>query len=405
MKRILKSSTTGYPQVHPPGGARVNGLDTLRASAITLVFMTHYGLVSREPTFGPAGMVGWVGVDLFFVLSGYLIANQLFSGITRDQKLSLRFFYARRALRTLPAFWVVLALYFIFPAVMGGRTPPPLWRFLTFTQNFELHTGTAFSHAWSLCIEEQFYFVLPLTVLMGFWDARARARGWALLLALLLVGMTARTVLWFSYGGESDGYYPNIYYATLCRFDEFVPGVAVAMLKNFHRPVWGRIMQHGQRVLAIGSVATAAMLYGAYRFYDIDGYGYGFFMTAAGYSLIAMAFAVLVMAALSPGSWLHRVRIPGAYHIALWSYSIYLSHKAIAVIVAKQLAPLEPPPGVTPLIVATACVAGGALLYRIVEVPFMAIRTRRFPTSFAGVIRQQQGDPTVAVTGRLDSQS
>jgi peptidoglycan/LPS O-acetylase OafA/YrhL len=310
----LNSSTTGYGQVHQPSGGRANGLDTLRAAAITLVFMYHYrAFVSHEPTFGPGSIVGWVGVDLFFVLSGYLIANQIFSGIAQHQKLSLKFFYARRALRTLPAFWFVLALYFIFPAVMGGRTPPPVWRFLTFTQNFDLHTGTAFSHAWSLCIEEQFYFVLPLAVLMGFWDARAQARGWALLLALLLVGMTARTVLWFTYGRESGGYFPNIYYATLCRFDEFLPGVAVAMLKNFHRPVWDRITQHGQRVLAIGSVAAAAMLYGAYRFYDIDGYGYGFFMTAAGYSLVAMAFAVLVMAALSPGSWLHRIRIPGLF--------------------------------------------------------------------------------------------
>lgn len=391
-----------YQQAPQPGGARANGLDTLRALAITLVFMTHYeSFVSHEPTFGFASNVGWVGVDLFFVLSGYLIANQIFSGIARDQRLSPKLFYARRALRTLPAFWFVLALYFIFPAVMGGRTPPPLWRFLTFTQNFGLQPGTAFSHAWSLCVEEQFYLLLPLAVLMGFWDVRARTRGWALLLSLLLVGVTARTVLWFSYGGDRGGYYPNIYYTTLCRFDEFLPGVAVAMLKSFHRPVWDRLMQHGQRLLAIGSVATAVMLYVAYRFY----YEYGFFMTAAGYSLIAMAFAVLVMAALSPGSWLHRVRIPGAYHIALWSYSIYLTHKAISVIVAKQLAPLSPPPGVTPLIVAIACVAGGALLYRIVEAPFMAIRDRRFPTSFAGANRPQQADPVVAATAQLERQS
>ena len=113
-------------------GGRANGLDTLRATAITLVFMTHYqSFVSREPTFGWASDVGWVGVDLFFVLSGYLIANQIFAGVVRDQPFSLKSFYARRALRTVPVFWFVLAAYFLFPTFMGGNTPPPLWRFLT----------------------------------------------------------------------------------------------------------------------------------------------------------------------------------------------------------------------------------------------------------------------------------
>ncbi len=147
---------------------RANGLDTLRAAAIALVFTYHYMVfVSREPTFGWLSTVGWVGVDLFFVLSSYLIANRIFSGIAKGWQLLLASFYARRALRTLPVFWVVLALYFIFPTVMGGKTPPPLWTFLTFTQNIPLQPGTAFSHAWSLCIEEQFYLLLPLILAAG----------------------------------------------------------------------------------------------------------------------------------------------------------------------------------------------------------------------------------------------
>jgi hypothetical protein len=160
---------------------RANGLDTLRAAAITLVFMNHYmAFVSGTATFGWASVVGWTGVDLFFVLSGYLIANQIFAGLARGATLSRRSFYARRALRTLPVFWLVLALYFLFPAVMGGNTPPPLWRFLTFTQNIGLHGGTAFSHAWSLCIEEQFYLILPLALVIGTGCRFGRSQGWTL---------------------------------------------------------------------------------------------------------------------------------------------------------------------------------------------------------------------------------
>jgi peptidoglycan/LPS O-acetylase OafA/YrhL len=371
----------------PTGAAapstRANGLDTLRATAITLVFMYHYmAFVSGQPTFGWLSVIGWVGVDLFFVLSGYLIANQIFAGLSRSHTLSPKAFYARRAFRTLPAFWTVLALYFLFPTLMGGNPPPPLWRFLTFTQNLGLHSGTAFSHAWSLCIEEQFYFILPLVIVAGGLSGWGRRQGWILLGSLLLLGFTARTVLWFDYGGERGGYYPNIYYATLCRFDEFLPGVAVAMIRNFHRPVWEQITRHGQRWLVGGASACAVMFYLIDRFYRIDGYGYTFFMTAAGYSLLAMSFGLLVVAALSPGSWLARVRIPGAYHIALWSYSTYLSHKAVQMILKRYLDPLHLPPGTMPILIIIASIAAGAALYYCIEAPFMAVRDRKFPTNF-----------------------
>jgi peptidoglycan/LPS O-acetylase OafA/YrhL len=370
----------------PGHASRANGLDTLRAAAITLVFMSHYmSFVSGTPTFGWGSTVGWTGVDLFFVLSGYLIANQIFAGLARGANLSLGSFYARRALRTLPVFWLVLALYFLFPTIMGGKPPPPLWRFLTFTQNIGLQAGTAFSHAWSLCVEEQFYLILPLALVIGARYGFGRSQGWTLVLALLLVGVGSRVILWLDYAagnGGYAGYYSHIYYSTLCRFDEFLPGIAVAMLKNFHRPLWERITRHGHRVLAIGAVATAMLLYFEGRFYNIDGYGYTFFMTAAGYSLLAMSFAVLVIAALSPSSWLHRVRIPGAYHIALWSYSIYLSHKAVMMILKRLLQPFELAPFVLIGVIAIASVLVGALLYRLVEAPFMAIRNRRFPSSF-----------------------
>ena len=253
----------------PMALVRSNGLDTLRALAIVLVFAYHYMVfVSGEPTFGWASSVGWVGVDLFFVLSGYLIGNQLFSGLAQGRQLSLATFYARRALRTWPVFWVVLAAYFLLASVMGGRPPPPLWKFLTFTQNYQLQPGTAFSHAWSLCIEEQFYLVLPLTVWVAMRVGTRRYQAWLLLLALLVTGIVARGILWSLHGreavGGTQGYYPNIYYATLCRFDEFLPGIAVAMLKNFHPALWRRSMARGRTLFWVGMVAVALAGYGVH---------------------------------------------------------------------------------------------------------------------------------------------
>jgi peptidoglycan/LPS O-acetylase OafA/YrhL len=367
---------------------RANGLDTLRAAAIILVFMYHYKVfVSHEDTFGWLSTIGWAGVDLFFVLSGYLIGNQLFVGLVQGQQLSLKNFYARRALRTWPVYWVVLAAYFLLPTLMGGKQPPPLWQFLTFTQNIGLMPGTAFSHAWSLCIEEQFYLVLPLIVLLALRVGSHRGQAWLLLAALMLIGITIRIVRWQSYGpiasGNTTGYYPNIYYATLCRFDEFLPGIAVALLKNFYPQQWQRLIVHGQRTLWIGLIAVAVLLYVAYHTLYIEGYGAGFFMTAFGYSLLAVAFAILVMAALSPTSWLHRVRVPGAYHIAIWSYSIYLSHKAVAYIIASYAVRMQWSAASLLIVVSIASVLVGVALYRFVETPFMNIRQRFFPNTFS----------------------
>ena len=369
------------------------GLDTLRACAIALVFMYHYEVfVSRAPTFGWLSDVGWVGVDLFFVLSGYLIANQLFAGMARGERLSLPRLYARRALRTLPVFWLVLAAFALFPAALGGRTPPPWWRFLTFTQNIGLEAGTAFSHAWSLCIEEQFYLVLPAVLALAAVLARGRARGvtlarahgWALMGALVASGVAARIVLWQRYGDASHvpQYMSWVYYATPCRFDEFIPGVAVAMLKNFHRPLWDRLMAHGHAIFAAGMLATLATLTAAYRLYYIDGVGYGFFMTAFGYSLLALSFALLVVAALSPRARPLRWQVPGAAPLALWSYSTYLSHKPLAYFIARQLEPLGVSDGARLAIISVACVAAGGFLYKLVEAPFMALRDRLVPSNF-----------------------
>jgi peptidoglycan/LPS O-acetylase OafA/YrhL len=367
--------------------ARNPGLDTLRACAIALVFMYHYEIfVSGAPTFGWLSDIGWVGVDLFFVLSGYLIANQLFAGLARGRALSLPRFYARRALRTLPVFWLVLAFFVRFPAAMGGKPPPPWWRFLTFTQNIGLPPGTAFSHAWSLCVEEQFYLVLPALLALGAWLARrrvalTRAHGWALMGALVAVGVVARGLLWQAYARRPDGYMSWIYFDTLCRFDEFVPGVAVAMLKNFHRPLWERLMAHGRALAAAGAAATALMLALTCRIYYVGG-GWGFFMTAFGYSLTALAFALLVAAALSPSAPLLRRRIPGADRLALWSYSTYLSHKPLAFFIAQQLKPLGVSDGVRLAVITVACIAVGGLLYTLVEAPFMALRDRLVPSNF-----------------------
>ena len=383
---MADSHSTNDPIPRPASASsgRVAGLDTLRALAIVLVFAYHYQIfVSGAPTFGWFGAAGWVGVDLFFVLSGYLIAHQLLVGTMQRRVISLRGFWSRRWLRTLPAYGLVLAVYWTWPNEMGGRTPPPLWRFLSFTQNFELEPGTAFSHAWSLCVEEQFYLLLPLLLITGQRLGLGRRSGWLLLALGVGVGVSARALLWTRHGLEStdiDHYYPAIYYASLCRFDELLPGVALALLQQTQPLVWSALLARGRTLLVIGGLAVAFMLWAVINHYYVEGLGYPFAMTAFGYSGVAWAFALLVAAALSPASALHRWQVPGAASLARWSYAIYLSHKAVGHLLAAPLAPLGE--ALRWPLVALASVAVGALIYHAVERPFMRWRDAHAPDNF-----------------------
>jgi peptidoglycan/LPS O-acetylase OafA/YrhL len=364
---------------------RIHGLDTLRALAVTLVVLHHYMLfVSDAPTFGWVGEFGWAGVDLFFALSGYLIGNQIFAAIASPQGFSLRHFYARRLLRTLPNFWAVLALYFLWPAFRGDAPLLPLWRYLSFTQNIGLEPGTAFSHAWSLCIEEQFYVLLPALALLGAIlrpSLREPMRlAWIAIGAAFALGMAVRWQVWLD-GMRGPGwlhhYYQYIYYASLCRLDELLAGVAVALLKNRHGGVWIRVMRHGNYLLAAGMLACALAAWLFLRDH------YGLAVTVFGYPLLALGCALLILAALAPGAILHRVRVPGAASLALWSYAVYLVHKQVCVMVAGRLgqAGLGAEDWRTIMLSLAASLVAGWLLYRLVERPFMALRARWVPSN------------------------
>jgi peptidoglycan/LPS O-acetylase OafA/YrhL len=382
MIRQLHFGIFNMTATHPT--SRVYGLDTLRALAIVLVMLHHYVVfVTHDNTFGWLGEIGWTGVDLFFALSGYLIGNQIFAALRSEAGFSLKSFYARRLLRTLPNFYVVLALYYLWPWFRGSAELLPLWKFLTFTQNYQLEPGTAFSHAWSLSIEEQFYLLLPAAALL--WAALGRSlRGaWCMIALVFAAGMLVRGHVWLDAvdTGPDSGYhyFKYIYYSTFCRFDELVAGVALALLKNHHPGAWRRATAHGNLAFVGGCAVTAL----AFCLFVRDRYGLG--VTVFGYPLLALGFSMLIVAALSPASLLGTTRVPGAASLALWSYAIYLTHKQVCILAGKQLRDLGYSPG-SPVAIAlllALSVLSGWLLYKLVETPFMALRQRLVPTNFA----------------------
>ena len=357
---------------------RLHGLDTLRAAAIVMVLAYHYKVVvTGVDTFGYLSSLGWTGVDLFFVLSGYLIGNQI---IAQPGGFSVRQFYLRRLLRTLPNYLVVLALYLLVPALMEKETAP-LWRFLTFTQNFSLRPGQTFTHSWSLCIEEQFYLILPAVVLLCARFKRGTTLGWLLLVAGMVGAVMMRYQAWHAHGREAIDamdYYQHIYYSSLCRFDELLPGVAIAMLKNLHPQAYARITGKGNALLGAGLAGVAAM------FTLYSGPEFSFLSTTVGYSLLALSFGLLVLSALSPDSLLHKARVPGAYPAG--AVVLRRLPRAQAALQAdgqagrrQQPGRHRPDPGAQP-------VGRLAVLFRLVETPFMALRARLFQNKKMGSV-------------------
>lgn len=148
------------------------------------------------------------------------------------------------------------------------------------------------------------------------------------------MGIVLRSSLWIYYSSPEKSiphalYYTKIYYFTLCRLDELVFGMALAMMQNFHKDKWGDIMNKGNFFLlwGVGGSAVISYLFLYYR--------YSLWVTTFGYPLLGISFSSLVLAALSPKSYLSKINIPGAKALALWSYTIYLTHKPISVIIYR----------------------------------------------------------------------
>src|ERR1700753_539270 len=116
---------------------KLHGLDHLRALAIVSVLCFHYQFFGHpEWESGRVSGFGWTGVDLFFVLSGFLIAGQLFEKVAAGKTVSLKEFFIKRFFRIIPPYLVVLLLYIFIPTVHEWGHLSPLWKYFSFTLNF-----------------------------------------------------------------------------------------------------------------------------------------------------------------------------------------------------------------------------------------------------------------------------
>lgn len=335
---------------------RNHTLDVLRGIAIAQVFFWHVFAAILEkyfPFFGKLASLTWTGVDLFFVLSGYLIGNILMNNRGADNYYSV--FYMRRFLRIIPLYIITLLIFF---AIWPSEFNPS---YFVFAQNISWAAKDQFGPqaiavTWSLAVEEQFYLVLP--ALIALCSKRHLPK---ILIALIVAAPLFRAVA-FTFDT------PHAAYLLLpCRMDALMIGVLIAWAMR--DPFWAATLQRRSRVvgaLALGGLVGMVLL-------ALTGTGpLDPFMSVFGYSYIAVFYGLMLLWVVAADYRAPAIAEPLRW-AGLGAYSIYLFHTMIAMGSHALLAPI---PATIAACVATAAIAWAC--YKLIEKPCIELGHRRF---------------------------
>lgn len=365
------------------GKKHLASLDSLRGIGLILIFANHF--IPPEPYI----VFAWIGLWIFFALSGYLITD----GLLKIKELSIGQyfgrFYLKRAFRILPAFLVffpvAIALYFIFPHwLAGSSTLGDYWIYIvTFTFNhYPMQVPAAgafwFAHLWTLSVEEQFYVIWPWLIffLSVKWLKRI-VPIWILLAPLL------RLVLPLFYGDNAHA--PALVaQSLLCQADGFAIGGLVAIFRD-QLPHKSRMLVRIMTVavIAIGIInhfagASAAGSYWrtlGWPHYYLGQFNYQYVW---GYSVINIWSAALILACLQ-GTVPGFLKFPPFVFLGRISYGAYLWHAPLLGIYFYYLRPINPfsvRGFVIFLIWFASTIAVAWLSFRFVELPFLRFKNR-----------------------------
>ena len=338
-------------------------LDALRAFAVLLVICTHYALPEWPHAGGaatrlgniPVFYYGWTGVDLFFVLSGLLIGRQVWREVQRSGTVQVGRFLLRRGFRIWP-------LYFVTLAYLGlqGHTAWPDWTFLS------NYFRTPYPRSWSLSTEEQFYIILPLTLVVTSRLLPLRHQVWPLVAVLAIVPLIRK----FEYarlvalGYTGDALVAKMQYPIHLHCEPLVIGLLLALLWTI-RPGWFREHERGRiawRPLAVMVAMCAVGL--ALDVYDKNLFAF----LALGLIFGGAAYFALVDRSLRTRP-LHAWPF---YPISRLSYGMYLNHFIVlpgsTAWVIRHSAGLP-----TPLVFFAGLIVGTAISIGIATVTFLTV--------------------------------
>jgi peptidoglycan/LPS O-acetylase OafA/YrhL len=363
-----------YAPIHSDS-ERIPGLDLVRATAISLVLLSHMALFTAR-VWAPTSLLsvcGLPGVEIFFALSGYLIGGILYRSHVAGA-LSPPKFWRRRWLRTFPAYLVFFSINRYFWIRLAGPTALD-WRYLVYLQNFNWPHPPFFQEAWSLAMEEWFYLLAPL-LLVGLTLLLPRKRAF-LGMASLLIGLPLiYRLLLVAYTDPS--WDEGVRKIVLLRFDAIGLGVLMAYLHHegyfAKRSVRRWLGLAGALLLSVSMAVSFAAIFTG----QVD---------TSYFTRTWLLFICPLGAALTLPFFARITHLPGQLfsgavrHLALISYSAYLCNGLIYLLITNMLRHL-------PAAWQAVLFLGGTLLvatisYWVVERPFIRwyrrLDMRRYP--------------------------
>lgn len=370
------------------GMKRVAALDGLRGLAILMVLGHNFdpdahgsGLLVRMLTI-PLD-IGWTGVQLFFVLSGYLITY----GLMEDQASPhyFRSFFIRRTLRIFPLYFatlllllVVLPRFITLPPGLAHEREQQVWLWL-YLSNWTAPLGLGgggLPHFWSLAVEEQFYLIWPFVV-----HRRRPAEVFWISAAVILTSLLART------GSLAAGMDPKVVYTwTIYRIDALAVGSLIAALMRMP-DAKNRVGSNAGAMLVAACMIWSAGLIVTRGFPRLT-----FISQTLGYSLLAVVFGLMVLAAVTVQQsdsvwWLRLLRTRWLGSFGKYSYALYVIHKPLHDLIGIPLlqrtfgsGPIGMGASAAYMICATsASLAAAAISFHFFERHFLTLKERLGP--------------------------
>jgi peptidoglycan/LPS O-acetylase OafA/YrhL len=350
---------------------RNKAIDVLRALAVLLVLGRHANF-PENPIAEIWKRGGWVGVDLFFVLSGFLVSGLLFTEFKRAGTITWSRFVIRRGFKIYPAFWFLLLFTLSFNHVTGAA--PFEWRRtlseLFFVQNYG---WPMWGHTWSLAVEEHFYLMLPVLLAAS---ARDHFRGLPWVVLVVAACLLALRCLGGDYSVQRS------LFATHLRLDSLLFGTLLAYLYHFQPGLFARVAAY-RRTLAVVGIALLVppFIWPLEETRLIYTVGFTAFYVGSGAILIAAIDGF-------PDCWPVR-RLA---EIGVFSYSIYLIHAAVVSWLFPQATWTQC------ALYMIASVAIGITLSKLIEMPALRLRETCFPAHSLPTARVSLAKPSSALS-------
>jgi peptidoglycan/LPS O-acetylase OafA/YrhL len=362
-------------------------LDVLRCIAVFLVLGRH-GLIQ-----GVWFEVGWAGVDLFFVLSGFLISGLLFIEYKRTQRISLPRFFIRRGFKIYPAFWAMLIGSFFIALAYGSRFPGYRWsREILFIQNYK---PAIWRHTWSLAVEEHFYIILPLLLVALNWLSKNRKDPfWFIPYAFCILAPVTLAMRYVA--AHQPSYRPDdfwkLMFLTHLRIDALFFGVVIGYFYHFRPGLIPSLLRNRWNRLALEGIT--GLLISCSFVFPVESP----FMQSFGLTLVYLGFGGLLVLSLtargpdesSAGLSAAVSKFGGVLaFVGTYSYSIYLWHIAVLTFGLRGLQVLSPvtlSAASLTYIYITISILFGILMAHIVEFPALQWRDGLFPRTSGFVV-------------------